>query len=113
MQWLIWYKPLRDLYFDEISNALLGYVVYNLDMKSCYISFLVALYSEKAKFLEEPLKEGIWKYKYMKRLHSKSGNALSFNKSFAKLWVCKFFPGRKVGFQKENSRGYVYEGGIH
>lgn len=56
----------------------------------------------KTKFLEEPLKEGIWKYKYMERLHSKTRNALSFNKSFAKLCVyASFFQGGKSALKKK------------
>lgn len=93
-------KPLRALYFDEISSALPGYVVCDLDMKSCYISLLVALYPEKTKFLELPLKEGMWKY--MERLHKQSGHSLTFNKSFAKVCVyASFFQGGKSAFKEK------------
>lgn len=93
-------KALRALYFEQISNALPGFVVCDLDMRSCYISLLVALYPEKTRFLEQPLKEGMWKY--MERLHEKNGNALSFNKSFAKVCVyASFFQGGKNAFKEK------------
>lgn len=93
-------KKLRAVYFKEIGNALPGYVVCDLDMKSCYISLLVALYPETTLFLKEPLKQGMWRY--MEKVYSEAKSSVPFNKSFAKVCVyASFFQGGRNAFKEK------------
>lgn len=95
-------REVKALAFKHVAKFLnkKGYVLLDIDIKSCFMSMLLGLYPDLLQNFKKKIEGGVWNY--FKESVVSAGKEVSYNKSIVKVCLyASFFGGGKKAFSSQ------------